>query len=277
MAGHILEPAVGCTETRGRRLAAVACLDMLEDANRTHTIMRRFLLFTMLATVAAAPLALTAQEPATPSRPRGTLASAAANARDETGFISLFDGKTLDGWTLVDKHGDGYGVKDGLIFCAKEGGGKLLTEREFSDFVLRFEFRMPPEGSNNGIGIRAPLEGDAAYVGMEIQILDEKAALSGKWGQLRDAQYHGSIYDVVPAKRGAMKPAGEWNKEEIIAHGRQITVKLNGQTIVDANLDDVKDPETLKKHPGLQRTRGHIGFLGHNDYIEFRNIRIKEL
>jgi hypothetical protein len=236
------------------------------------------LLCTLLATLVFSPVApIAARQASNPPGSHDSLASAAAKAPGETGFVPLFDGKTLDGWTLVDGHGEGYGVKAGMIFCAKGGGGKLMTEREYSDFVLRFEFRMPKEGANNGIGIRAPLEGDAAYVGMEIQILDEAAALSGKWGQLRDAQYHGSIYDVVPAKRGAMKPAGEWNREEIVARGRQISVKLNDKVIVEANLDDVKNPETLAKHPGLQRPRGHIGFLGHNDYIEFRNIRIKEL
>jgi hypothetical protein len=205
---------------------------------------RRPILLTLLPLLTTLTLAAS-QEPSSPTptatKPKtgGTLASAAASALDETGFVPLFDGKTLDGWTMVDKKGDGYGAKDGMIFCAKGGGGKLMTDREFSDFVLRFEFRMPPEGANNGIGIRAPLEGDAAYVGMEIQVLDEHAALSGKWGKLRDAQFHGSIYDVVPAKKGAMKPAGEWNKEEIVARGRQITVTLNGQTILDANLDDV--------------------------------------
>jgi len=240
--------------------------------------MRRPLLCALPLTLAATlTLAAQSSNPQSTSHPRPSLAGAAAQATSEAGFVPLFDGTTLDGWTLVDGHGDGYGVKADMIFCAKGGGGKLLTKREYSDFVLRFEFRMPKEGSNNGIGIRAPLEGDAAYVGMEIQVLDEAAALSGKWGQLREAQYHGSIYDVVPAKRGAMKPAGEWNREEITARGRQITVKLNGTVITDANLDDVKDPAVLAKHPGLARTSGHIGFLGHNDYIEFRNIRIKEL
>jgi hypothetical protein len=234
--------------------------------------MRRTLPLALFFTALSTPVLLSQTAPAAQR-----LAGAAAKAHSEAGFTPLFDGQTLDGWTLVDKKGDGYGVRDGVIFCAKGGGGKLLTEREYSDFVLRFEFRMPKEGSNNGVGIRAPLEGDAAYNGMEIQILDEAAALAGKWGQLRDAQYHGSIYDVVPAKKGAMHPAGRWNQEEIIAQGRHITVKLNDQVIVDANLDDVKDPATLAKHPGLQRTTGHIGFLGHNDYIEFRNIRIKEL
>jgi Domain of Unknown Function (DUF1080) len=216
--------------------------------------------------------ALTAQQPA--AKPAE---SKPAAPKAEAGFTPLFDGKSLDGWQVVNPRGEGYGVKDGVIFCAKGGGGKLLTNKEYGDFVLRFEFKMPPEGSNNGLGIRTPRDGDAAYQGIELQILDEKAALAGKWGKLREEQYHGSVYDVVAAKKGAMKPAGEWNEQEVTAKGRQITVKLNGQVITDVNLDTVKDPEVLKKHPGLARTSGHIGFLGHNDYIEFRNIRIKPL
>jgi hypothetical protein len=195
----------------------------------------------------------------------------------EAGFTSLFDGKSLAGWTLIGGRGEGYAVKDGVLYCAKGGGGKLLTDKEYSDFVLRFEFRMPAEGSNNGLGIRAPREGDAAYEGIELQILDEKAALAEKWGKLKETQFHGSVYDVIAAKKGAQKPAGQWNAQEVTVKGRKITVVLNGQTILDADLDSVKDPEVLKKHPGLARTSGHIGFLGHNDFIEFRNIRIKEL
>lgn len=213
------------------------------------------------------------------ARPAAATPSAAKplGVKGEAGFVSLFDGKTLTGWTLVGGRGEGYGAKDGILFCAKGGGGKLLTEKEYADFVFRFEFRMPPEGSNNGLGIRAPLEGDAAYQGIELQILDEKAALAGKWGTLKDSQYHGSVYDVIAAKRGAQKPAGEWNAQEVTVKGRQITVRLNGQVILDANLDTVTDAETLKRHPGLARTSGHIGFLGHNDYLEFRRIRIKPL
>lgn len=199
-----------------------------------------------------------------------------AHAQEERDFVSLFNGKTLEGWTLVDKRGDGYGVKDGVIYCAKGGGGNLLTTKEFSDFVLRFEFKME-DGSNNGIGIRSPLDGRASSLGMEIQILEEGAALAGKWGKLRDAQFHGSIYDLVPAKKGALKKPGEWNVEEITARGRQIEVTVNHVKVLEANLNDIKDPAALMKHPGVLRERGHVGFLGHDDYIEFRNIRIKEL
>src|SRR5688572_14569250 len=205
-----------------------------------------------------------------------TLFAAAASAQPEAGFTPLFDGKTLNGWKLIGKKGEGYGVKDGVIYCARGGGGNLMTEKEYGDFVLRFEFKLE-DGSNNGVGIRAPLDGDAAYGGMEIQILEEAAADRGKWGKLRPAQYHGSIYDVVAAKKGALKPPGEWNTEEISAMGRRIKVVVNGKTITEADLNEVTDPEVIRKHPGLFRDRGHIGFLGHDDYVEFRNISIKEL
>ena len=202
------------------------------------------------------------------------LLGAAAAVAAEPDFKPLFDGKSLDGWTLVRGHGPGYVVKDGLIICPKDGGGNLYTEAEYANFILRFEFKLD-HGSNNGIGIRAPLTGDAAYQGMEIQVLDHDDPQYRGW--LKPSQHHGSIYDVVAAKTGFLKPVGEWNSEEIIADGRKITVRLNGSTIVDANLDDVKDEETLKKHPGLRRTSGHVGFLGHASYVEFRNIRIKTL
>jgi hypothetical protein len=194
--------------------------------------------------------------------------------------VPLFNGKDLTGWVYggpkakPNKSGKGYQVENGVLFCTRDDGGNLFTEKEYGDFAFRFEFKLEPN-SNNGVGIRAPLEGDSAYAGMEIQVLDNDGrAFKGK---LRPEQYHGSIYDVVGAKTGALKPVGEWNTEEIIAKGRQITIKLNGQTILDANLDDVKNEETLKKHPGLKREKGHIGFLGHGTRVEFRNMRIKEL
>jgi Domain of Unknown Function (DUF1080) len=195
-------------------------------------------------------------------------------AADDPGFVPIFNGKDLNGWTIRGQYGPGYIVEGGKIVCPADGGGNLFTEKEYSNFILRFEFRLQ-DASNNGIGIRAPYEGDAAYTGMEIQILDHDAAVYR--GQLKPAQYHGSIYDVVPAKTGYLKKTGEWNQEEIVADGRLIKVILNGAVIVDANLDDVKDLAVLKKHPGLARTSGHIGLLGHHSRVEFRNLRVKEL
>jgi hypothetical protein len=195
-------------------------------------------------------------------------------AAAETGFITLFDGRTLNGWRAVGKQGEGYVPKDGVLVCPATGGGNLFTEKEYANFVFRFEFKLSENG-NNGVGIRAPLEGDAAYLGMEIQVLDDNGPQYK--GKLRPAQYHGSIYDVVPAKRGALKPAGQWNEEEILADGRTVKVTLNGQVIVEANLNDLHDAATIAKHPGLFRSKGHVGFLGHGTHIEFRNIRLKEL
>ena len=193
----------------------------------------------------------------------------------EDGFVSLFDGKSLNGWITMNKTGQGYIIKNGILICPPTGGGNLFSMKEYSNFILRFEFRLQ-EGSNNGVGIRSPLHSrDPAYTGMEIQVLDNQSPRYKD--KLRSTQYHGSIYDVAPAKRGFLKPIGNWNKEEITADGRQITVKLNGTTIVDFNLDSVTDSKTLQKHPGLSRKKGHIGFLGHGTKVEFRNIRIKEI
>ncbi len=202
------------------------------------------------------------------------LLASALFAAGEDGFTPLFNGKNLDGWVLVGRHGPGYIVEDGKIVCPRDGGGNLFTTAEFANFVLRFEFKLE-EASNNGIGIRAPLAGDAAYQGMEIQILDHDAPVYK--GHLKPAQMHGSVYDVVAAKTGFLKPTGEWNQEEIRAEGRRIVVVLNGTVIVDTNLDDVKDAEVLKRHPGLARRSGHIGLLGHNSRVEFRNFLVKPL
>jgi len=219
----------------------------------------------------------------------GSIVTLAGRQAVEAGFTSLFNGKDLSGWMygrraggVENRTGRGYQVENGVLFTTKEDGGNLYTEKEYADFVLRFEFKLT-ENANNGIGIRAPLEGDAAYAGIEIQVLDDSGS---EYKSLRPAQYHGSVYNMVPAKRGAQKPVGEWNSEEIVVKGRQITVKLNGITIVDANLDDVTDAALLAKHRdlskpegsrGIANSKGHIGLLGHGTRVEFRNIRIREL
>jgi hypothetical protein len=196
-----------------------------------------------------------------------------APAGSEQGFTPIFNGHDLTGWVYGHKTGDGYRVRDGAICSTRTDGGNLYTEKEYPNFVLRFQFKLTPN-ANNGIGIRAPLQGNAAYQGMEIQVLDDSGSM---YTHLRPEQYHGSIYDVVAAKKGHQKPVGQWNDEEITADGRHVKVVLNGATIVDANLDDIKDPAKLAKHPGLQNKTGHIGFLGHGAEVEFRNLRIKQL
>ena len=196
-------------------------------------------------------------------------AKAAGEAKGEQGFTRLFNGKDLEGWQGAVQ---GYQVTDGVMVC--KPGGNLYTAKEYDDFIFRFEFKLPPMG-NNGVGIRTPLKGNAAFGGMEIQILADN--YKDKYPQLKPYQYHGSVYGVVPAKPGHQKPIGEWNCEEIYCKGSHIKVTLNGVVILDADLDKVDKPIDGREHPGLHNKKGHIGFLGHGSPVEFRNIRIKEL
>jgi hypothetical protein len=193
----------------------------------------------------------------------------------EKGYTSLFNGKDLSGW-VGDK--TSYTAKNGEITVAPvEGvsGGNLMTAKEYSNFILRFEFQLTP-GANNGLAIHAPLEGDAAYQGKELQILDNTA---DKYKDLKPYQYHGSVYGLIPAKPGYLKPTGQWNQQEVYVNGSKFKVTLNGTVILDGDLNQATKDGTMdgNDHPGLQKTKGHIGFLGHGDKLKFRNINIKEI
>jgi hypothetical protein len=199
-----------------------------------------------------------------------------ANAEDP-GFTPIFDGKTLDGW----QGGlEGYLVQDESIVSQPKGSRNLATVKEYANFHLKFEFKLTP-GANNGIGIRIPaeVEGqrlDPAFKGIELQVIDDSHE---RYKDIKEWQRHGSVYGVVAAKTGFLKPPGEWNSQEIIANGKQITVILNGETIVDADIEKASENGTLdgKEHPGLKRESGHICFCGHGAEVWFRNLRIKEL
>jgi HEAT repeat protein len=197
-----------------------------------------------------------------------------SEAEKKEGFKILFDGTNMHEWTgnLVD-----YKLEDGCISLSADTkfGGNLYTKKEYADFIYRFEFQLTP-AANNGVGIRTPLEGDAAYVGMEIQILDSEHPV---YKNLQEYQYHGSVYGIIPAKRGYLKPAGEWNTEEIVAEGNHIKVTLNGTVILDGDIREATKDGTgdKKEHPGLFNKSGHIAFLGHGSAVKFRHIRIKEL
>ena len=190
------------------------------------------------------------------------------------GFVSLFNGMNLEGW---QGNTTDYVPKNGelLVRPSRGGHGNLYTDKEYSDFIFRFEFQLTP-GANNGLGIRAPLTGDAAYSGIELQILDNTAPV---YANLKEYQYHGSVYGVIPAKRGFLNPVGQWNEQEVIVKGTHFTITLNGTVILDGDTagairNGTKDG---RDHPGLKRTKGYIGFLGHGSELKFRNIRIKEL
>lgn len=194
----------------------------------------------------------------------------------KAGFKVLFDGTNMHNWT---GNTTDYIIEDGTISIhpkpGKGSGGNLFTKEEFGDFIFRFEFKLTP-GANNGLGIRAPLIGNAAYEGMELQILDNEAPI---YKNLHIYQYHGSVYGTIPAKRGFLKPVGEWNYEEVIVKGPKVKVILNGTVILDGDITDARKNGAAdgKPHPGLQRESGHIGFLGHGSPVQFKNIRIKDL
>lgn len=203
------------------------------------------------------------------------------------GYELLFDGTNLDLW-----HGGtaNYLPIDGAIYVSANYGadGNLYTNKRYSDFVLRFEFSFVRPGINNGVGLRTRDGVDAAYDGMEIQILDHDDPI---YAGLRDYQVHGSVYGVIPAKRITHKPLGEWNYEEIRAEGDHITVTLNGQVLVDGDIRQAcqghnvapegqsSNPYTVdhRDHPGLFNPEGFISFCGHGEGLKLRNIRVLDL
>ena len=204
------------------------------------------------------------------------------------GFEMLFDGTDLSKW-VGDKVG--YTPVNGCIqVTASYGNAKnLYTEKEYTDFIFRFEFCFTKAGVNNGVGIRTPMGVDAAYHGMcEVQVLDHDAPI---YKNLREYQVHGSVYGIVPAKRIVHKPLGEWSTMEIRVVGDNVTVTVNGEVITDANVreacqghnvapeGETKNPYTVdkKNHPGLFNTKGHIGFLGHGSGLKYRNVRVLDL
>ena len=190
----------------------------------------------------------------------GVLSAATVSASD---WVTLFNGKDLKGWT-----NQGYEVKDGVITCK---GRNLITKKQYTNYIFEFEFKLPP-GGNNGLGINYPGHGDPAHTGVELQILDNSAP---KYKNLKPYQFHGGVYFFQAAKKGFLKPVGEWNHERVTVNGPHVKIELNGKVINEANLD-----ELAKLHPdhkGIKRRSGYITFCGHRDPVQFRNIRIKEL
>jgi len=205
-------------------------------------------------------------------------ADAAPSAAGEEGFTPIFDGKSLDGWEGIDGDTSSYYVKDGVLVCKNTGKIHIFTKKEFGNFILRLQIKMDP-GSNNGVGIRTRVHRAPHLEGMEIQVLDDDYYADGDPIVLKDYQHHGSIYGVVPAKTGHLKPAGQWNDEEIVCDGRHVKVTLNGAVIVDADLDKVQ-PIDHQEHPGLRYEKGRISLHAHGNYgaeVSFRNLRVKEL
>jgi hypothetical protein len=202
------------------------------------------------------------------------IAGAEANkllaAKRADGFKPIFNGKDLTDWKGATEQ---YEVVDGAIYCKPKKGGNLYHKDDLTDFAVRLEFKVPPNG-NNGLCIRYPGTGDTAYVGMcECQVLDDN------YKGIDPRQAHGSAYGMAAALRGYQRPVGEWNFEEVTVKGSTIKVELNGYVILNADLAKVDMGTVMAKkaHPGKDRTNGFFGFAGHNDPVGFREISIKSL
>lgn len=201
----------------------------------------------------------------------------------ERKFVSLFNGKDLSGWAGAK---DNYSVVDGAIQCQQGKGGVLFSEQTYNNYEMRVEFQLPP-GGNNGVLVRYPTQEeinampkdkrstDGAYVGMtELQVLDDGHP---KYVKLDPRQAHGSAYGMAAAKRGYLRPTGQWNHEVITVNGSTIQVVLNGTLILNTDLSTVTEFMANSPHPGKDRTSGHVGFAGHNDPVRFKNISIRPL
>jgi hypothetical protein len=207
-----------------------------------------------------------------------TAASGVSEQEAKDGFVPIFNGKDLTGWVGIGGDTSSYYVKDAMLICKNTGKVHIFTEKEYANFILRLQIKLDP-GGNNGVGIRTQVSKAPHLFGMEIQVLEDDYYKDGKPFALRDYQHHGSIYGVVPAKTGHLKPAGQWNDEEIVCDGRRVKVTLNGTVIVDADLGKVK-PIDGQDHPGLKYEKGRIGLHAHGNFgaeVFFRNMRIKEL
>ena len=192
---------------------------------------------------------------------------------DPAGFQPIFNGKDFAGWAgLLDN----VEVKDGAILWRRGEGGTIYTKEEYTNFAARLEFKLPP-GGNNGLAIRYPGSGDAAYAGMcELQVLDEHYE-QATGDKIDPRQAHGSAYGMVAAQRGHQHPTNEWNYEEVTVKGSTIKVELNGTVILDCDLSKVTNFMGNSAHPGKDRVSGSFGFAGHNDPVMFRNISIQRL
>ena len=189
---------------------------------------------------------------------------------DAQHYVSIFNGRDFSGWKGELEN---YEVVDGSFRCREAKGGTVFTEKQYSDFIARVEFKLPA-GGNNGLALRYPGAGAPHVDGLELQVLDSE---DPKYAALDPRQYHGSVYGLVPAHRGYLRPTGEWNFQQVTLRGSKIKVELNGFTILDSDLSEVKESKDGALPPGAKNVSGHLGFAGHNDPVAFRNISIREL
>ena len=234
--------------------------------------MRRMLLWLVALALAPVPPAAAAdqgQSPVPPSR--------------DSGFVALFDGNDLSAWRMGPDRS--WVVEDGVIALRREMDGRehnadyLWTKEQYGDFVLELEFKVP-ERANSGVFLRTSELNDPVYTGIEVQI----ASSHGR-GQPNRGGTAGAVYDCLAPTANAVKPAGEWNHLRVTCRGHKIAVVLNGQEVIDMDLDQWtearKNPDgSPNKFPRPLKDfarSGHIGLQDHGRPVWYRNIRVKRL
>ena len=189
----------------------------------------------------------------------------------EKGFSKLFNGENLDGWQGMGGPTTNWAIEDGVLSCTgKKGSQWIATKKEFADFDLRLEFKIPKNG-NSGVFIRAPKDGAPWVAGMEIQVLDDHG---DKYKNLKPAQFTGSIYAIQAPSKRATKKAGQWQTMRIRCEGAKCDVWINGEHVVKGNLAELAK---ANKQPGLKRKTGFIGLQNHSSPVHYRNLRVKRL
>jgi len=214
----------------------------------------------------------------TPSATPGTASSIAPITMPggeplASGWTSLFNGKDLTGWQC--KEGS-WVAEDGVL--TRVGGGDIWSKEQFGDFMLELEFKVD-KGTNSGVFFRTADIKDCVQTGIEMQVLDS-------YGKTGPGKHDcGAIYDCLAPAVNAVKKPGEWNHVVLICHGSRVKADMNGERIIDMNLDDWTEPN---KNPDGTKNKfrtaykdmpriGHIGFQDHGKPVWYRNIRIKRL
>jgi hypothetical protein len=179
----------------------------------------------------------------------------------------------LAGWHVQEGSASVWRYDGKVISTIAGKGGFLTMDQQYGDFELKLEYRIQT-GGNSGIGVHYPPGGHPSTTGIEIQILDDDAP---KHKGLKPAQYNGSIYKHVAPKSRAAKPPGKWNKLEIRCKDPWITVKLNGVEIQHVNRNDYPMAESTATPLAKLPRKGCIGLQSHDDPVEFRAVKIKQL
>ena len=200
----------------------------------------------------------------------GLLPAAEQAGRPRAG-VALFNGKNLDGWEVVAGDAADWKVVDGILTCTGRRQGWIGTKRPYANYRLVVEFRMAAN-ADSGVFLRAPDEGNPAFAGLEVQLLDDRGAAFE--GVPNDARC-GGVYNLVGPDERASKAAGEWQTLEIFCTLDRIKTVLNGEVCVDVSLREFAD--SREAHPGIDRTSGRIGLQCWSGQVEFRSIRIVDL